>query len=252
MMIREIRKDEINQVYNLVSFDKARNYFILLTLDGNIDLYDRIYGQWENEKLIATLLSRKSGTLQFYAKGSFDIQSFTKLISTLNYKTMIGPKSLLDDFYNKDIFTHKVEGAFISKRDLEDLHYEESSYVQSMTVSDLDNVVNLYKKAFHSFPSKDIMEEKLLSNRGRGVCIKKGKKIISAAQTDYETRKSALIVGVATDPDFKNQGLATQCVMALIKDLNRELYLQYDNPDAGRIYDKLGFKTIDRVRHYIR
>ncbi|WFA08200.1 GNAT family N-acetyltransferase [Tissierella sp. Yu-01] len=252
-MIREIRKDEIDQVYNLVSFDKARNYFILLTLDGNIDLYDKIYGQWENDKLIAILLRRKSGTLQFYAKGSFDIQGFTKLISTLDYKTMIGPKSILDAFNNKSIFTHTVEGAFISKRENFDSDcYDISPGVQSIRINDLENVVNLYKKVFHSFPSKDIMEDKILSNRGRGVCIKKGKRIISAAQTDYETKKGALIVGVATDPDFKNQGLATKCVKALIKDLNRELYLQYDNLDAGRIYDKLGFKSIDRVRHYIR
>ncbi len=254
-MIREIKNiDEMKQVYSLASLDKARNYFILLTLDGNINLYDSIYGQWDDDnKLIATLLKRKSGTLQFYAKGSFDIEGFSKLISTLDYKAMIGPKSILDNFLNKGLFTHKIDGGFISER--ENIKVEDEmdiSDVEGIGVGDLDSVVDLYKKVFSSFSSKDIMEEKLITNRGRGVCIKKGKKIISVAQTDYETEDSALIVGVATDPDYRNQGYATKCVKVLVKELNRKLFLQYDNPDAGRIYDKIGFKVIDRVRHYIK
>jgi uncharacterized protein len=32
----------------------------------------------------------------------------------------------------------------------------------------------------------------------------------------------------------------------------KDLYLQYDNMVAGRIYEKLGFKPIDVVRNYKR
>lgn len=252
-MIREISTSELKDVYKLVAIDKARNYFILNTLDGKVDLYDKIYGQWENENLIAVLLKRKSGTLQFYAKGSFDVEGFVGIISTLEYKAMIGPRSILDIFLSKEMFTYKVEGAFISKREKSIVgHYQKLAEVQPIEVSDLDKVVHLYRKVFHSFPSKEIMKEKLLSSRGRGVCVKKGKKIITVAQTDYESEKSALVVGVATDPDYQNQGLANKCLMTLITDLNRDLYLQYDNPNAGNIYKKLNFKIIDRIRHYVR
>jgi predicted GNAT family acetyltransferase len=97
------------------------------------------------------------------------------------------------------------------------------------------------------------MEERIKSGRGRGLCIRRNGKIVAVAQSEFEMDTSALIVGVATDPASQGKGLGSTCVEALCSQLLKEgkdLYLQYDNMDAGRIYERLGFRPFDQVKHY--
>lgn len=254
-MIRELDYSEINEMLKLLKNDVARNYFILLTLLSKIESYDKIYGEWDDEQeLIAILLKRKSKTLQFYAKGLFDIDGFVKIIKTLKRcKSMISPRSYCDAFLNKGIFTTYVEASYISKLSHGTVHnFNFHPEVVKLEVEDLGMAVDLYSKVFNSHASRDIMERKILSGRGRGFCIKEGSQIISIAQTDFEGNGSGLIVGVATDPIYQGKGLATKCLETLIRELDRDLYLLYNNEDAGRLYEKLGFKVVDQVRHYKR
>jgi predicted GNAT family acetyltransferase len=56
-----------------------------------------------------------------------------------------------------------------------------------------------------------------------------------------------MIVGVCSHPEKRNQGLASLCMEALCHDILAEgktLCLFYDNPKAGSIYKRLGFKDI--------
>lgn len=252
-MIREISHSEVNEILQLLKKDIARNYFILLSLFSKIDSYDKLYGEWNEEELVAILLKSKSKTLQFYSKGLFDIDGFVDIILKLKYKSMISPRSYCDKFLNKGVFSTYVEASFISKRANETI-YKSNIHpeVTKLEIKDLNKAVDLYTKVFNSHASRDIMERKLISRRGRGFCIKKGEDIISIAQTDFEGNGSALIVGVATDPKYQGNGLATKCLETLICDLDLDLYLMFNNLDAGRIYEKLGFKVIDQVRHYKR
>lgn len=242
---------------NLVEEDISRNYFILLALESKRDIYDKIYGQWKDNKLIAVLLRRKSGTLQFYGKERFHVDGFVNLIHGIRYNCLIGPSTYCNEFANKNIFSSIYKGAYISK-----LHRGKKTScsnpgyeVLELKVEDLEQVVDLYKKVFKSSAPKEIMEAKLERNRGRGVCIKHQGKIVSVAQTDFERDNEALIVGVATDPAYENKGLGTVCTYTLITKLQEEgkdLYLQYESEKAGKLYRKLGFSIIDQVYHYYK
>jgi hypothetical protein len=73
--------------------------------------------------------------------------------------------------------------------------------------------------------------------------------LITVSQTSAENSGSAMIVGVATKPGYRNQGLMSRCLSRLCHDLLREgksLCLFYDNPKAGSVYHRLGFETIDQ------
>lgn len=53
-----------------------------------------------------------------------------------------------------------------------------------------------------------------------------------------------MIVGVCTHKDYRNQGLASKLMTALVNDvLDEKQYvcLFYDNPAAGKIYKNVGF-----------
>ncbi|MGP4075489.1 GNAT family N-acetyltransferase [Halobacillus sp. K22] len=60
---------------------------------------------------------------------------------------------------------------------------------------------------------------------------------------------SAMVVGVCTHPEHKNQGYASVCMTKLCQELLAEgkmLCLFYDNPEAGSIYKRLGFEDIGK------
>lgn len=254
-MIREIQESEYGLVRNLVEKDIGRNYFILLGLASRKKVYEKIYGEYHGGGLRSGLFKRKSGTLQFFTLGDFDLEGFVSLISTLEYEGLIGPRSYCHKFLDQGLFQSVSEGAYIAKldRDYQMNPFEIQSRIRDIKVEDVDEIVELYKSVFKGFTPKEAMEEKLESNRGRGVCIEEDGKIISLAQTDFETKREAVIVGVATHRSYWGKGLATKCLQSLCSTLlgeGKDIYLQFDNLEAGRIYERLGFKIIDQVMHY--
>jgi uncharacterized protein len=73
-------------------------------------------------------------------------------------------------------------------------------------------------------------------------------KLVSTASTSAANSQNAMIVGVATDPNYRGQGFASLSVWALceasLKEGRSFLCLFYDNPEAGKIYRKIGFREI--------
>ena len=88
------------------------------------------------------------------------------------------------------------------------------------------------------------------NNNGRAYFIENERnQMISTAGATAENSQSAMIVGVATLPDYRKSGLATVCVYELCKDLLAEgkiPCLFYDNPAAGSIYRRIGFEEIGK------
>ncbi len=255
-MIKEIKSDEFYHLKQIIeTIDIARNYFILLGLSNKTKVYDKIYGEYKDGELKAVLFIRKSGLLQFFAPGEYDINVFSELIASLVSERLIGPKLYCHKLLDNGVFSIADEGAYISKLE-KDFKLEpliKNIEFCNIGIKDLDEIIRLYQKVFQSFSPKDVMEEKFISERGRGICIRDNNRIISVAQTDFETVNAALIVGVATEPDYRNKGYATECTKYLsiiMQKEGKDVYLQYDNPKAGKIYERLGYKTIDRVVHY--
>lgn len=73
-------------------------------------------------------------------------------------------------------------------------------------------------------------------------------RMISTASTSAENSESAMIVGVATDKEFRGKGYVSAVVEALCRDCfargKKYLCLFYSNPVAGRIYNRIGFQEL--------
>lgn len=257
-MIRQVLQSELSVVEKLIKQDCARNYFVCLGLESSKTPFDSILGEWdEKENLKAVLFKRKTGNLQFYSPGNFDADGFAEYIHNMDFKALIGPSSYCDRFMGRNLFTRVIDGAIIAKLSSQVSSISGHSFleVKPLRIGDLDQVVKLYEKVFSGFSPKAVMEEKLGKDRGRGVCIRHKGEIVCVVQSEFEMAHSALVVGVATDPDFQGRGLASKCLKVLCSQLlteGKDLYLQYDNGDAGRIYEKLGFRPIDQVKHYVK
>lgn len=256
-MIREILKEKYNQLYEFLQEDIARNYFILLGLLSKKEIFEIIYVEFHGDTLVAALFKRKSGTLQFYAPSDFDIDGFVMIMSKLEFNCLIGPKSYCDLFLHKGVFSIVKDEGYISKLNRESAIFpiEGKLSIKELMVEDLDKVVKLYDDVFHSHSPKEAMEEKINLGRGRGFYIEANGELISVVQTEFETKHVAVIVGVATNKYHRNKGLASELLKHLINCLlseGKDIYLQYDNLDAGRIYEKIGFKVIDYISHYYK
>ena len=75
-----------------------------------------------------------------------------------------------------------------------------------------------------------------------------GDRLVSTANTTAANSQSAMVVAVATLPGHRGNGYASHAVAKLCAENfaegKRFLCLFYDNPDAGRIYRRLGFETV--------
>lgn len=72
--------------------------------------------------------------------------------------------------------------------------------------------------------------------------------LAAIARTSGSNRSSAMLVGVATRPGFRKKGYATAAVAELCRRSfasgKEFLCLFYDNPEAGKIYHRIGFEEI--------
>lgn len=240
-MIRKATASDWEAIWTFVERDIARNYFIALSLIRGRETYKDIY--IEDQKGI--LFHRISGNLQFINYGKASLELFNELISELEFEKLIGPQSMCQGL---DLELD-YEGAIISALDKIRYHTTmDFSKTERVDVADLEAIEELYSQLFTGYPKMSYMKDKLLSYRGIGYLIK-ADKLVSVAQSDF----GCLIVGVATDRNHQHQGYATLCLNALINEMfetHDTVYLQYDNPNAGRLYESLGFRPIDQVIHY--
>lgn len=84
-----------------------------------------------------------------------------------------------------------------------------------------------------------------LQKGGMGFGAFVGGELVSYAQITARSSMGAVVVGVATHPDYRRRGLASAVMRTLCKASFEDglsfLSLFYDNPQAGRIYRRLGF-----------
>jgi len=164
-----------------------------------------------------------------------------------------GKKEVLEVFEGiKDFNMKKRKETYFAKIDkLSDLDFlKDANIVKHATLEDVDRIIELNNQ-IEEFSNTPSIRESLIKNlenkSGRVYYIEEDEKMVSKAQTSAENSLSAMIVGVCTHPSYRNKGYATLCVGKISYDILKEgktLCLFYYNPDAGRIYKRLGFYDI--------
>jgi len=251
-------KVEAELLYPLALEDSARHYFICYTINNG----QTFEGAWKyqvGDSPEVGLFLRKTGIIQIAVKPGFEIATIRQAIETLlkeiPWKQANIPASQASVLEQMSFNLKQYESAKIAICTPED--YKPSSSMKTFDMrmlneSDLDEVIELYKTVFKGFASRTYMSEKLTSGRGRAVGVFIDGVLVSVAQSDYECKESAIIVGVATRLSYQGKGVGRFCFEALSKELIKEgktLYLQYDSDIAGALYKSVGFKILDKIVH---
>lgn len=93
-----------------------------------------------------------------------------------------------------------------------------------------------------------IAEQKNKGNiNSRTAYLMMDNQMVSSCSTIAEHDKSAIIVGVVTNPKFRNKGFASEVLIGLFEALLKEgkkPYLFYKNPLARSVYIKIGMEEV--------
>lgn len=257
-MIKRIGRKYEKKVIEYLNREKEINTFSLQELKnyGFENMFFKIYSDIDKDGNINGILFKCFEYLTFYSYGDFDVDGFCELISDMEFSEISGKTSCLELIAQKLELTkyRKVHLCRLLSMDKHEDNIDEDFKLKKINIFNIRKVVKLYEE-IDEFQNTTIENIRLNLKSGRGYCIEDNKKVISMAKSTAENKNTAMIIGVGTHHDYRNRGLATKCMMKLCNELldkNIVPCLFYDNEDAGKIYKKLGFETIDNWSIYYK
>lgn len=255
-MIRQLTQEDQQACEQLLVSKPAENLFIISDIEnfGFDQEFQKLWGEFdENGRLKAILLKYHSNYI-CYADGAFEGEEFASIINQdPEFRELSGLEEM-----TKEIFPHinrtKKHSRELYYAKLEKLepfpfsNHEEK--VELSTVDDVPAIAALFDQ-IEDFEESENREDSLRagmeSKSARTYYIKEGDKLVSSASTTAENTQAAMVVGVCTHPGYTKKGYASLCMRKLCKEVlaeGKSLCLFYDNPKAGSIYKRLGFKDI--------
>lgn len=249
-------------IYDMALERPAINYFICYTFN-NRQTYEKAWAIGEKGKFEIVVLLRKTKLIQVMYEPSVNPMVYTaalsQLLSETDWVQAVVTKPVMEAITSATKVSEISKGAIIAACEVSDFkakRFDVDAYsLKTLNERDIECVLPLYTEVFKGFASLAYMKEKLATGRGRALGLFKGGVLISVAQTDYETDEEAVIVGVATSKAHQGKGLGRYCFESLCQSLiseGKRLYLQYDDPIAGNLYESVGFKAVEQIYKIIK
>lgn len=254
-MIRKLTQSDHETIMGFLQEEASMNLFIIGDLEayGYETDFQELWGDYEENGELRAVLLRYHNSFIPYAKSTeFDVIGLAHIIEsfpgdvTLSGKTEIVSEieSMAELKLGKKRIMHFAECTSSEK-------FEHASLqVKMATVHDVDRILEL-RNRIEEFTTTEnartILVQSIETGTGRTYFLEQEGKMVASASTAAENSLSAMIVGVCTHPDYRRKGLATTVMQQLFSDVMNEgkiLCLFYDNPEAGSIYKRLGFKDI--------
>ena len=254
-MIIKLNEGLRTSLYEFIKKEAEINLFII----GDVELFgfdkdfQEVWAQLDRDMSYRAVLLRYKTHFVFYAPSTeYNAFGFSDIIKSYDDRfDLSGKREILSALLEK-LECKKIREQYFSKlSSKEELRKLDSHYImESPSVKDAEEIYSLRGQIVEFNDFKTTIEntrEVLKGEMGRYFVIRLEGKIVSAASTTAENSMSAMVVSVMTHPEYRKRGLAGACVQKICEELLGEgkgLCLFYDNPRAGSVYRKLGFKEI--------
>lgn len=257
-MIRKLTDDDRQALLAFLGQAPALNLFLIGDVEnfGFQQDFQEIWGEFVSAdgRLKAVLLRYEHNYLP-YADGPFDVNGFAELMLRDDRLEMLSGSSDLVAQFRELMSFRKEKKLFFAEltslNEAGDRSPHVGASVRRAEIADVEPVCSLMDviEEFDTNPDsmRSGMRRSLETGTGRTYLIERDGHVAAAASTAAENSLSAMVIGVATHPDYRGQGLATSVVRKLCADVvqeGRSLCLFYDNPKAGTIYKRIGFQDI--------
>lgn len=249
---------DIPQILTYISGEKEMNLFF----EGDIQLYGL---ESENVKIFAFNDDWDCLLLKYYDnyiitsnKAHYDAKRVAQFLQQQRVECLSAKEDLLKQmslYYP----AMQLRALYLCSLQKEEFKKIESGPLQVIKLdsSHAKEIVDLYKQIDEfSQPYIKHEEDKLAQTKENyekgcaGFGLFENGHLVCTAYTTATTRTGAMIVGVATHPSYRRKGYASLVMNHLCQHCFglglSFLCLFYDNPLAGVIYHRLGFRTIGR------
>ncbi|QVK18686.1 GNAT family N-acetyltransferase [Mycoplasmatota bacterium] len=249
-MFVKVTNENLNVMMDYVKKEPAINLFIIGDIEQfGLDVdFQEVYLQYQDNNITGCVLRYYQSVVIYSDIDDFNVDEVMNLINTFQYERISGKKTIIDRITPYLTGNYEVdECCFCQLNETSQLD-KPNKPIHSATIEDLDKIIPLLKMVgFYHKSYKQSNSNKIKKQVGRVYYIEQDGIVISSAATSIETSVSAMIGGVCTHLEERKQGLASQVVSKLSFDLlneNKTPCLFYSNPEAGKIYHRLGFKAI--------
>lgn len=252
-MVLKLNNEHRELVLEYVSKEPNINLFII----GDIEQYgfdkdfQEIWGMFDSDKKLKGIMLRYMNNFIPYIENvDEDVSEFKEIIKLYTEKKIISGKDTIIEKFKDTLDSYKEKTTYFCE--LKDkkrlLQYDES--IKSANEEDAYRIHELFG-TIDEFTMKDsidnIREKIRKGNKIVYYIENENKELITMSQITAENSKSAMVVGVATRKGYREQGYMSKCLSKLCNDYiskGKSLCLFYDNPKAGKVYLKIGFKEI--------
>lgn len=256
--IRKLNEEDHETVFSFIKAEPAKNLFII----GDIEVYgyeqdfQELWGEFDAAGKIKAVLLRYYDNFILYAPGSYDVKGFFEIIKSYEHRVVSGDKEVLRAL--EPLLTengYKAKATYFAECTSETLKLMNNekliAKVKIATPEEARKVAELEVQIEEFTALKDAdertsqIQKKLEAKAGRSYFIEEDGKAVSVVSSTAENSVSAMLVGVCTAPKFRGKGYISTILGEMMKDLLKEkksVCLFYDNPQAGKIYHRTGFR----------
>jgi predicted GNAT family acetyltransferase len=235
------------------------NLFIIGDIENfGFDTYfQEIWIQTLDDKLVGIVLRYHDNFIIYSKDLDLEINEIERLLSTRDVKIISGKLTVIDLFYpaveskysKRDMYFCELISTAKLVKDTSEVEIAEDIDAMEITLAyeQIQEFSGLYSSGIDS--RYEQIASRIKTKEGIHVFIKKDGKIVSHGNTTAETSVSAMVGGILTIPEYRKQGLSSKIISALCENLylrGKSACLFFDNPEAGEIYHKLGFRDIDK------
>jgi len=256
-MIRKLTKQDEVILMELLDEEPEYNLYIIgdvknFGYDGE---FTSVYGEFRAGKL-RSVLSQNYLHLVYYADTEDFNEEWLEIIAHFDFYFLSGKAELIEPLkkFFPDMWADKLDfsksTSFIEEKGLS---YEnvkvmktkaeaEKIYDLLSTIEELDTVGMKTKEEFVDYLLRHS------GDNGTTAYYMEDGKVVASASAVFESSKSAMIVGVGTDKNYRGRGYGKKVMHYLmnlyVNEKKKTLCLYYDDPRAGALYEKLGFIDI--------
>lgn len=255
-MIKKLREIDRSKLMEYVGREPAINLFIIGDVENfgmDCDMQE-LWGDFSEDGKYRGVLLRYKQFFVVYADGEYDKKGFAEVIKSFENTEVISGKEDIILGLKEYLPYKEVKGQFFSemKKLEERVPEKEQEILKKLKGEDAEKLFDLVETIEEFNMSTSTVEDtrsRIESEAGRSYGVEIDGELVAVASTTAENSMSAMVVGVCTREGYRKKGYASKCVSMICEELlseGKSLCLFYDNPKAGSIYKRLGFKEIGR------
>ena len=256
-MFRKLTEQDRESVLEYLYQEPALNIFTIGDIENfgfDVD-FQEVYAEFVDGKYESVLLRYRKNVL-YYSHKTFFNEEWLNIMVDMDFEFISGRKSLTG-LIHPYFQTFKEKPMYFSEANEFNPEFtlDEEGIIDVQSRSEIGLMFDLLKsiEEFDGMKSEEketFTDQKINALKySKSYMIVEDDKCVSTVSTVADTTTAAMVVAVASDPDYRGKGYASKLMIKLLHEYlvnrNKSLCLFYDNPAAGKIYHRLGFMDKD-------